>query len=97
MSSHFGPCLCGAPDCIKCFPSNFENGRYKYCDCRKCGSEFHPDEEGDTLCPDCANLNECTKCGDDYDPDDCVDCESELCPPCEAEKWIKDHPDGEER
>ncbi len=28
FSSKYGPCLCGAPDCHRCFPENFKNGQY---------------------------------------------------------------------
>ena len=49
-----GPCLCGAPDCIKCFPSNFTHGRYIFRECEECGNDYIPEDEDDKVCEECA-------------------------------------------
>jgi len=51
-----GPCLCGAPDCIKCFPSNFINGTYIFRECESCGNNYIPEDEDDTVCEECAHI-----------------------------------------
>jgi hypothetical protein len=48
------PCMCGAPDCRRCFPENFDRrGRYIYAECKTCGGEFVPEDEEDDLCAMC--------------------------------------------
>jgi hypothetical protein len=91
------PCLCGAPDCYRCFPGNFDGYRYKYRECDKCGEEYAPGEDESLVCEDCAKLQECKRCHTDYDSDDCVDPECELCPECEAERCNVPDVDAEDR
>ena len=44
------PCLCGAPDCRRCFPQNFRRtrmGRYVYIDPDAEPDDYEPDDEPD--------------------------------------------------
>lgn len=47
-----GPCDCGAADCIRCYPSHFENGVYRFSSCQECGQDFEQDDE-EVICQDC--------------------------------------------
>jgi hypothetical protein len=51
------PHMCGADDCIKCFPENFRNGYYIFQACKECQSECHIDELEDGICNDCKCRN----------------------------------------
>ena len=54
MSRLAGPCLCGAEDCRRCYPEHFRNGRYIFAECKTCGGEFVPEDDGEeTTCPTC--------------------------------------------
>mgnify|MGYP001559253909 CR=1 FL=1 len=65
------PCLCGAPDCRRCFPGNFRNGRYRFVECKKCGEEFDPDDSaGDQICWDCVSKQYEEDDEDDTDQDE---------------------------
>lgn len=44
-------CMCGADDCIKCFPEHFKHGEYMYRECRVCGYEY--DRLNHDECPEC--------------------------------------------
>jgi len=55
------PCRCGAPDCKKCHPENYRNGKYIYTTCEKCGREYY--------CCDDVNYKICPMCKDEGDND----------------------------
>ena len=55
------PCMCGAEDCRKCHPGNFDRrGRYIYAECKTCGGEIVSEDEDDCedTCPTCSAKEE---------------------------------------
>jgi hypothetical protein len=53
--------MCGAEDCRKCHPGNFDRrGRYIYAECKTCGGEFVSEDEDDCedTCPTCSAKEE---------------------------------------
>ena len=48
-------CMCGATDCPRCFPFNWDNGVYLEATCARCAGDFWRENCHDesTLCPEC--------------------------------------------
>jgi PHP family Zn ribbon phosphoesterase len=49
------PCMCGATDCARCYPQNFDHGIFLERTCSKCQNDFWLEDRFDEteLCEEC--------------------------------------------